>query len=89
MCEVCDEFGGLGYPACKPVERGPAMFQCEWCGAVVPDEEAIKYKGEWYCGECYVCEKEDEEAVARKFLEENALFRAMQFFQPENRQNYE
>jgi hypothetical protein len=80
MCEVCDEFGRLGCPACEKTEETPATFHCRWCGKDCPDEDAVKYRGDWYCPDCYACEKEDDEAFAAEFLAGSVLFQTMKLF---------
>jgi hypothetical protein len=72
MCPVCAEFGGLGRSSCpvcrreEPEEPEAPVFHCQWCGRdfAEADNEAVSYKNSFYCRECYMGEKEEDEALA-------------------------
>jgi hypothetical protein len=80
MCNVCDEFGALGCPACEPEEYQPETFHCQWCGEDFEPEEAVLYNGDYYCGECYRYEKEEEEAGGGDFLPKNTIYQTIKLF---------
>jgi hypothetical protein len=82
MCTVCDEFGGLGCPACEKKPSRTEEFHCRWCGRDFPEEEdeEVIYKGKSYCRECYEIEKEEDEALAAEFLSDSAVFQAIKLF---------
>jgi hypothetical protein len=63
MCTVCDEYGGLGCPACIGDE-----FLCPRCGEYYPPDEATEYAGDCYCRKCYDEKNEESDAKAEEAI---------------------
>lgn len=85
MCSVCDEFGGLGCPACNEDDDEVFIVHCYYCGQEFSedDEELKRHQGRYCCCECYANEiaeekeREAESALAAEFIFNNLTYRIL------------